>query len=63
MIFTVKNIIWSWPDKFQDIVFKSTKASDISNFDISRLFHSVTADGKKNFWGKDEFYFSSTMSL
>ena len=30
MIFIIKNI-WGWPDKFQDIVFKSTKGSDISN--------------------------------
>ena len=30
MVFTIKNI-GGWPDKFQDIVFKSTKASDISN--------------------------------
>ena len=29
MFFTIKNI-WNWLDKFQDIVFKSTKASDIS---------------------------------
>ena len=31
MIFTIKNTIGGWPDKFQDIIFKSTKASDISN--------------------------------
>ena len=31
MISTIKDIIGGWPDKFQDIVFKSTKASDISN--------------------------------
>ena len=30
-IFTIKNIIGGWPEKFQDIVFKSTKTSDISN--------------------------------
>ena len=30
MIFTIKNIIGHWSDKFQDIAFKSTKASDIS---------------------------------
>ena len=30
MIFTIKNIVGGWPDKFQDIVFKSTKASDFS---------------------------------
>ena len=31
IIFTFKNIIWGWPDKTQDIVFESIKASDISN--------------------------------
>ena len=31
MILTIKNIIGDWPDKFEDIIFKSTKASDISN--------------------------------
>ena len=29
--FTIKNIIGDWPDKFKNIVFKSTKTSDISN--------------------------------
>ena len=29
MIFTIKIIIGGWPNKIQDIVFKSTKASDI----------------------------------
>ena len=31
MIFTIKNIIRGWPDKFQNIVFKSTKAFDVSH--------------------------------
>ena len=31
IIFTIKNIIGDWPDKFKNIVFKSTKTSDISN--------------------------------
>ena len=31
MIFTIKNTTGGWSDKFQDIVFESTKASDISN--------------------------------
>ena len=31
LIFTINNIIEGWPDKFQDIAFKSTKASDILN--------------------------------
>ena len=31
VIFTMKNIIGGCADKFQDIVFKSTKASDICN--------------------------------
>ena len=34
MIFTFKNIIWGWPHKIQDIAFKSTKASDISNVKV-----------------------------
>ena len=31
MIFTIKNTIAGWPDKFQYIVFKNTKNSDFSN--------------------------------
>ena len=31
VIFLIKNTICGWPDKFQDIVFKSTKAFDISS--------------------------------
>ena len=31
MIFTIKSTIGGWPDNFQDIVFKSTKAYDILN--------------------------------
>ena len=31
MIFSIKIIIGGWPDKSQDIVFKGTKASGISN--------------------------------
>ena len=34
VIFTFKNIIWGWPDKVQDIVFKSTEASDIWNVKV-----------------------------
>ena len=34
MIFTIKNIIGGWPNKFQDIVFKSTKAFDISSVTV-----------------------------
>ena len=37
MIFTVKYTLGGWPDKFQDIVFKSTKASDISNVMINTV--------------------------
>ena len=29
--FTIKNTIGGWSDKFQDIVFKNTKASNFSN--------------------------------
>ena len=28
MILIIKSIIGGWPEKFQDIVFKSTKSSD-----------------------------------
>ena len=31
MMFTIKNITGGWPDNVLDVVFKSTKASDISN--------------------------------
>ena len=34
MIFTFENIIWGWLHKIQDIAFKSTKASDISNVKV-----------------------------
>ena len=44
MVFTIKNI-GGWPDKFQDIVFKSTKASDTSNV----MAKIVPLD---NSWGK-----------
>ena len=45
MIFTIKNTIGGWPDKFQDIIFKSTRASDIS----SVMIKVVSLD---NSWGK-----------
>ena len=32
MIFTIKNTIGDWPDKFQNITSKSTKAFDSLNF-------------------------------
>ena len=32
MIFTIKNTIGDWPDKFQNIASKSTKAFDSLNF-------------------------------
>ena len=47
MVFTIKNI-WNWLDKFQDIVFKSTKASDISN-DIVKIVLLDNSSGKKEF--------------
>ena len=34
MIFTFKNIIWGWPDKIQYTIFKSIKASEISNVKV-----------------------------
>ena len=48
MISTIKNIIGGWPDKFQDILFKSTKASDISNV----MVKVVPPDNR---WGKKEY--------
>ena len=48
MIFTIKNIIGGWPDKFQDIIFKSTKGSD-----IEIEVETVPLD---NSWGKKEFF-------
>ena len=49
MISTFKNIIWGWPYKIEDIVFKSTKASDISNFKVK----IVPLD---NSWGKKRIF-------
>ena len=37
IIFTIKNINGGWPDKFQDIVFKSAKTFDISNAMIKNI--------------------------
>ena len=37
MIFTIKNIIGGWPNKFQDIVFKSTEAFDISSVTVKTV--------------------------
>ena len=49
MVFTIKNI-GRWPDKFQDIVFKSTKASDTSNV-MDKIVPLDNSWGKKkNFW-------------
>ena len=48
MISTFKNIIWGWPDKTEDIVFKSTKASNISNFKVKIVRQQLRE--KKNFW-------------
>ena len=49
MIFKFKNIIWGWPDKIQDIAFKSTKASDILNDKVK----IVPLD---NTWGKKRIF-------
>ena len=56
MIFTFKKIIWGWSDKNQDIVFKSTKVSDISDvkFKIVPLDNSW---GKKKKFEKVMFFF------
>ena len=48
MIFTIKNIIRGWPDKSQNIVFKSTKAFDVLHAMV-KIVNSTTAEGKKNF--------------
>ena len=37
MIFVIKTTIRGWPDKFQDIVFESTKAPDILNFMVKTV--------------------------
>ena len=37
MIFTIKNIIGGWPNKFQDIVFKSTEAFDILSVTVKTV--------------------------
>ena len=49
MISTIKDIIGGWRDIFQDIVFKSTKASDISNV----MVKVVPPD---NSWGKKRIF-------
>ena len=48
-IFTIKSIIGGWPDKFQDIVFKNTKASNFSNV----LVKNVPLHYK---WGKKRIF-------
>ena len=45
MILIIKSIIGGWPEKFQDIVFKSNKSSDITSF----MVKIVPLD---NSWGK-----------
>ena len=49
IIFTIKNTIGSSPEKFQDIIFKSTKASDILNV----MFKTVPLN---NCWGKKKIF-------
>ena len=49
MIFTIKNIIRGWPDKFQDVVFKCTKASNISNVGQDSSTGQKVRE-KTNFW-------------
>ena len=56
MIFTIKNIIWGWPDKFQDIVFKNTKDSDFSNVMI-KTFLLYNSWWKKRIFEKNMFWF------
>ena len=56
MIFTIKNIIWGWPDKIQDIAFKSIKASDISNVKV-KIVPLHNSWGKKRIFKKVMFCF------
>ena len=51
MIFTIKSTIGGWPDKFQDIVFKSNKAYDISNVMVKTV-PANTSLGKIEFLKK-----------
>ena len=37
MIFAIKDTIGGWPDEFQDIVFKETKASDFSDVIVNTV--------------------------
>ena len=37
MILIIKNTVRGWPDKFQDIVFKNTKAPEISDFMVKTV--------------------------
>ena len=48
MIFTIKNTILGWPDKFQEIFLKTLKLPTFRML-WSRLFHSITAEEKTNF--------------
>ena len=50
MIFITKNIIEGWADKFQDIFFESTKASDILNVMVKIVPLENSWGKKKNFW-------------
>ena len=56
MIFIIKNIIGGWPDKFQDTVFKSTKASNISNVMV-KIVPLGNSWGKKRIFEKVMFCF------
>ena len=56
MIFTFENIIWGWPDKIQVLFFKALKLPTFRML-RSRLFHSITAEGKKRIYEKVMFYF------
>ena len=48
-IMHIKRTIRTWSDKFKDLFFKSTNRFRISNI-IIELIHSITVDGKKEFW-------------
>ena len=49
MIFTIKNTTGGWSDKFLDIVFESTKTSDISNVIVKTV-------SLNNSWRKKQIF-------
>ena len=56
MIFAIKDTIGGWPDEFQDIVFKETKASDFSNVMVNTV-QLNNSWGEKRIFEKNMFCF------